>query len=116
MNESKVELGALGLFLAWWGPVAYLATALAHARSSGHNYRLTSWLRAPGATLPGGAGETSKHVIGWAVDIVPVDPAGWAGLAAALRRWPGIWVLDHVGTGRHLHVQVGRYPLKQEKP
>jgi len=108
---------ALGLFLAWWAPVLYLAAAVSAARAAGHACRLTSWLRAPGPVLPGGAGDASKHLVGWAVDLVPKDKgneAAWRGLAAFLRSWPFVYVLDHVGTARHLHVQIGRYPLKQQ--
>jgi len=121
-SGDLVKLGALGAFLAWWLPVAYLAAAVAAARSS-HRFKLTSWLRAPGVKLPGGAGDASKHLIGWAVDLVPLGAGGgpateeqWRSLAASMRSWPGIWVLDHTGTGRHLHCQIGRYPLKQKTP
>lgn len=120
-NRELEEAGApvaLGLFLAWFLPVAYLAAAIQAARLAGHKFRLTSWLRGA-EQLPGGSADKSKHLVGWAADLVPLDrdnEAAWSGLAAQLRRWPGIWVLVHTGTGRHVHVQVGRYPLKQEKP
>jgi len=102
---------AAAAFLGWWLPVAYLTLCI-HAAGKRYPWRLTSWIRPAGAQLAGGAGEKSKHVLGWAVDLVPLDSAHWQPLAAALRAWPGIWVLDHTGTARHLHVQVGRYPIK----
>jgi len=64
--------------------------------------RFTSWYRTPAHNAEVGGVESSQHLAGLAVDVVPVDREQRAKLAAFLRsaRWT---VIEE---GDHLHAQV----------
>jgi hypothetical protein len=75
--------------------VAVLAVALATRIVGGRLGRVTSWWRTPWHNSGVGGMDGSAHILGWAVDIVPVNAATEA---AARAIFPAV-----ANEGDHIH-------------
>jgi uncharacterized protein YcbK (DUF882 family) len=99
-------------------PPAYLVAAIgphirdfiARARAANASLAVTSWYRSRAHNDAVGGARFSQHLLGLALDTVPVAGAQRAQLAAAFRR-QGLTAVDE---GDHLHVQ--RFPAGALSP
>lgn len=65
-------------------------------------FKVTSWYRTPWKNEDVGGVKNSRHLIGWAFDLVPGGPA-------ALKKFKDTFPLpvgDVVDEGTHLHIEV----------
>lgn len=74
-------------------------------------FRFTSGWRSPSHNASVGGNASSYHLTGEAVDFVPVDgrylASELAGIGAIVSKYC-YEVIDHVGTGRHYHIEPVR--------
>ncbi len=73
--------------------------------------RVTSWLRTVTHNRAVGGAPESQHLIGTAVDVVPLAPTTWPEIAAALRGVGFAYVVDE---GDHVHAQL--FPKQLAQP
>lgn len=109
--KGKVLIGFGVLFGFWASGALYLWSAVQDVNSR-IPLRVTQWWRAPKQKLRGSSGDKSKHLVAWGIDLVPRDPTKYDAALEELNKWPGVYAIAHVGTAKHIHAQLGLYPLR----
>lgn len=87
-------------FRNWWNG------AVGRAYSQAGGFTVTSWWRSPGYNREVGGSDHSQHLIGAAIDVVPVNQRVYNALRGA-----GFRVVNE---GDHLHAQV--WPAGAARP